>query len=150
MSFRVFVLKPVAEIAPEMRHPVIGWTLAELLRHIDSADRYLAIVGSDHNEAARFASALCERLGYSLVFKSAAVSPDLPLVAFGDRAGRGKSPTIESSNVRPMLAVVLDKQSEPRSPNGPMLRLYDMAFDAMVDEVAAAVAAMTPVHIATG
>ncbi|HEV2972662.1 MAG TPA: 2-amino-4-hydroxy-6-hydroxymethyldihydropteridine diphosphokinase [Pirellulales bacterium] len=34
MTFRRFVLEPAAEIAPSMRHPTVGWTLAALRDHI--------------------------------------------------------------------------------------------------------------------
>jgi 2-amino-4-hydroxy-6-hydroxymethyldihydropteridine diphosphokinase len=46
MSFRRFVLEPAAEIAPEMRHPTIGWTIADLLAHVRwSWVPYIAIAG---------------------------------------------------------------------------------------------------------
>ena len=46
MAFRRFVLTGAAEVAPEMVHPVIGWTIAELLAHLDQAPTYVAIVGT--------------------------------------------------------------------------------------------------------
>src|SRR5581483_11224663 len=45
MAFRRFVLEPAAEIAGAWRHPTIGWTVDELLAHMNSAIPYLAITG---------------------------------------------------------------------------------------------------------
>jgi len=45
MAFRRFVLEPAAEVAPEMRHPAIGWTVAQLLTHLNEAIPYVAITG---------------------------------------------------------------------------------------------------------
>ncbi len=39
MHRRAFVLAPLAEIAPEAWHPVFEKTVAELLQHLDAADR---------------------------------------------------------------------------------------------------------------
>jgi 2-amino-4-hydroxy-6-hydroxymethyldihydropteridine diphosphokinase len=45
MSFRRFVLEPAAEIAPDMRHPTIGWTIAALRDHLLGAGpKYIAAV----------------------------------------------------------------------------------------------------------
>lgn len=39
MHRRAFVLKPLAEIAPDWRHPVLGQTIAEMLHGLPEADR---------------------------------------------------------------------------------------------------------------
>jgi hypothetical protein len=44
LTFRRFVLQPVAEIAPKMIHPTIGWPIERFLLHLDSASDTLAIV----------------------------------------------------------------------------------------------------------
>ena len=46
MAWRRFVLEPAVEVASEMVHPVIGWTVAQLLAHLDTTLPYLAIAGS--------------------------------------------------------------------------------------------------------
>ncbi len=46
MAWRRFVLDPAAEIAGNMLHPATGWTIARLLRHLDSSHNYLAVAGS--------------------------------------------------------------------------------------------------------
>jgi hypothetical protein len=45
MAFRRFVLAPAAEVAADMVHPLIGWTIGELLAHLDHAAPYLALLG---------------------------------------------------------------------------------------------------------
>jgi len=46
MAWRRFVLEPAAEIAPEMVHPETGWSIGQLLAHLDTTPYYLAITGS--------------------------------------------------------------------------------------------------------
>lgn len=43
MAFRRFVLEPAAEIAAEMRDPVTGRSLGELLNHLNTGPNYVAI-----------------------------------------------------------------------------------------------------------
>ncbi len=45
MAWRRFVLEPAAEVAPAMVHPTTGWTIARLLRHLDTSLPYVAITG---------------------------------------------------------------------------------------------------------
>ncbi len=45
MSFRRFVLEPTAEIAPNMRHPTVDWTIAALRDHLpNSKVGYMAAI----------------------------------------------------------------------------------------------------------
>ncbi len=46
MTWRRFVLEPAVEIAPQMVHPHLNWTLQRLLRHLDETPPYVAIAGS--------------------------------------------------------------------------------------------------------
>lgn len=45
MAWRRFVLEPAFEVAPEMIHPTSGWTIAELLDHLNQTPRYVALAG---------------------------------------------------------------------------------------------------------
>ncbi len=63
MAFRRFVLEPAAEVAAEMVHPVIGWTIAELLDHLNTAAPYVAIAGAIGAGKTLLAEQLAERLG---------------------------------------------------------------------------------------
>lgn len=45
MAFRRFVLEPAADVAAELRHPLIGWTIGQLLRHLNTAANYVALTG---------------------------------------------------------------------------------------------------------
>ena len=45
MAFRRFVLEPAADVAAEMVHPLIGWTIGQLLSHLNSAANYVAVTG---------------------------------------------------------------------------------------------------------
>jgi 2-amino-4-hydroxy-6-hydroxymethyldihydropteridine diphosphokinase len=63
MAWRRFVLVPAGEVAPTMRHPKIGWTVVQLLNHLDTAAAYIAIAGpagAGKTELARAASARLE------------------------------------------------------------------------------------------
>ena len=45
MAFRRFVLEPAAEAAPHLVHPQIGWTIGQLLQHLNTAIDYVAVTG---------------------------------------------------------------------------------------------------------
>jgi hypothetical protein len=45
MAFRRFVLEPAADVAADLLHPVIGWTIGRLLHHLNTAADYVALTG---------------------------------------------------------------------------------------------------------
>lgn len=45
LPFRRFVLEPAVEIAAEMRHPTLGWTIEKLLEHAHNAPAEFQVLG---------------------------------------------------------------------------------------------------------
>jgi 2-amino-4-hydroxy-6-hydroxymethyldihydropteridine diphosphokinase len=62
MAVRRFVLQPAAEVAAQMVHPVVGWTIAKLLDHLDSSPPYIAIAGPPGAGKTALAAELASRL----------------------------------------------------------------------------------------
>jgi deoxyadenosine/deoxycytidine kinase len=87
MAWRRFVLDPAAEVAGSMRHPTIGWTIAQLLDHLNSSVPYVAITGP----IAAGKTHLAERLAAAIPARLIVERPDWSrLDAFyADPAGRG-------------------------------------------------------------
>lgn len=54
MSFRRFVLEPAAEVAGDMIHPQIGWTIQELLDHLNRPNTWLAVAAPPGINRTRF------------------------------------------------------------------------------------------------
>ena len=61
MVFRDFVLEPAVQIAPELIHPQLGGTLAQLREHLSTAWPYLAIAGLPPTGKRELATALADR-----------------------------------------------------------------------------------------
>jgi 2-amino-4-hydroxy-6-hydroxymethyldihydropteridine diphosphokinase len=51
MSFRRFVLEPAAEIAAEMVYPINGWTILQLLHHLNRQNRLIVLRSTDNSAA---------------------------------------------------------------------------------------------------
>ena len=75
MAFRRFVLEPAAEVAGSMRHPIIGWSIAELLDHLQTARPYVAISNDPFAPAHDLARAIAGKTGSKFI---APTNADLP------------------------------------------------------------------------
>ncbi len=67
LAWRRFVLEPAAEVAPEMLHPDVGWTIARLLQHLNTTPWYLAIAGPIGVGKSLMAGKIAENLGARLL-----------------------------------------------------------------------------------
>ncbi|MCE5267079.1 MAG: 2-amino-4-hydroxy-6-hydroxymethyldihydropteridine diphosphokinase [Planctomycetaceae bacterium] len=67
MALRRFVLEPAAEVAGEMLHPTIRWTVSRLLEHLNGTPRYVAITGGIGVGKSHLAERLVESLGARLI-----------------------------------------------------------------------------------
>ncbi|MEX0936650.1 MAG: 2-amino-4-hydroxy-6-hydroxymethyldihydropteridine diphosphokinase [Pirellulales bacterium] len=67
MAFRRFVLEPAAEIAGDMPHPRLNWTIGQLLAHLDHSPYYVAIAGLPGLDTMSLAEHLCGRFGGRLL-----------------------------------------------------------------------------------
>jgi 2-amino-4-hydroxy-6-hydroxymethyldihydropteridine diphosphokinase len=67
MAFRRFVLEPAVEVAPELIHPEIGWTVARLLEHLNVATPYVAVAGLPGAGKSKLAAAVAGRTGAQLI-----------------------------------------------------------------------------------
>ena len=101
MAWRRFVLEPAAEVAGAMLHPTIGWTIARLLEHLNSAPPYVAITGP----IAAGKTHLAERLAAAISARLIAEQPDWDrLDAFyADPAGHGWQTELEFLGQRARL-----------------------------------------------
>jgi len=98
LAFRRFVLEPAAEIASEHRHPTLGRTVGELLRHLNEAANYVAVTGVFPLAQRTLAERLAARCGGRFLADSA---PDSPSVV--NSTGPGLAEAIESLDGRRRL-----------------------------------------------
>lgn len=84
MAVRRFVLEPAAVVAPDLLHPPTGWTVAQLLAHLNAAHQYAAVTSSDHILATRLALDVASRTG--------ALRIDLEPIATAAASAAGSTP----------------------------------------------------------
>jgi 2-amino-4-hydroxy-6-hydroxymethyldihydropteridine diphosphokinase len=63
MAWRRFVLESAAEAAGDMRHPTIGWSVLQLLEHLDTSRPYVAMTGPICAGKTQLAWRLADALG---------------------------------------------------------------------------------------
>ncbi len=154
MSFRRFVLEPSAEIAAEMVHPTIGWTVAQLFTHLNSPSSLLAVVAQDSDLRCELASALTDRYGARLidsqtVSRAAALSPEQTttwILVLTDSTGE-TSPSAAAN--KPKLSILIDTNSTAGTSTvlseygrGPTLRIRSSDWKTVCTDVFAAVEAV--------
>ena len=90
MTTRRFVLEPAVEIAAEMRHPLAGCTLRELLDNISSQRPLVAIVGVPGSGAPEVADAVADALLTRVIHAPVALprADDEDDMLGADRTGR--------------------------------------------------------------
>jgi 2-amino-4-hydroxy-6-hydroxymethyldihydropteridine diphosphokinase len=67
MAFRRFVLEPANEVAADMVHPRIGWSVSQLLEHLTAARSYVAITGLPATGKTLLARRLAAHFGGRLI-----------------------------------------------------------------------------------
>jgi 2-amino-4-hydroxy-6-hydroxymethyldihydropteridine diphosphokinase len=67
LATRKFALAPAIEVAAEMRHPQIGWTIGELLAHLQTAPPYFAVTGENITFVAQVAGDAASATGGQLI-----------------------------------------------------------------------------------
>jgi len=79
MAFRRFVLEPAAQVGGDLRHPLIGWTVQQLLDHLNRALDYVALTGPSGAGKTELACQVARALDVRLIEDPAA--PLLPSVS---------------------------------------------------------------------
>lgn len=140
MSFRRFVLEPAVEIAAEMLHPTIGWTLERLLDHLDKGADAVALVSADEATRRTLAAKLLDRfairLGTALVNDAARWQPNATTWL--------SMPKADQSTGHPKLTILFEKESPNVLGRGPTLRVPAADGQTVDADVFAAIEAVWP------
>ena len=118
MTTRRFVLEPAAAIAADLKHPVAGCTIRELLENISERHLHVAVVGVPGSGAPEIADAVADVTLSRLIHAPA----PLPLSSFG--APNGEQSAIKEEPVDQLLllsqkyAAPLLKTNWPVDPHG--------------------------------
>jgi 2-amino-4-hydroxy-6-hydroxymethyldihydropteridine diphosphokinase len=150
MSFRRFVLVPATDIADQWVHPTIGWTLGQLLHHLDTGADSIAIVSPDESARSDLAMVLADECAAPTIAPPLD-SPHWP----HERTTWLAVPTdaAESRSGLPKLSILLDPPAGSdaawaalagQAGRGPTLRIPAARPDRVAEEALAAVEAVWP------
>ena len=119
MAYRRFVLVPAAEVAAEMIHPTIGWTMGQLLANLNTPKRYIAIAGPIGAGKTWLAGRLHDRFGGCLVEER--LDPEMLADFYADPKGRAwdTETRLLDGRVRQLEAVVREESELMQEPIGP-------------------------------
>lgn len=150
MHYRRFVLEPANQVAADLIHPIFGFSVADLLAHLDRGPRVIAVAGDDDEQVRNFAGEIANRAGAPFLetpFNSKLASPSEYVTVIQ----RG-----EDLDLAPQLAIWLSSGAGDSSIPADLLRelkqtrfstwltLDASDLEAATVEGAAAVAAMRP------
>lgn len=112
MAWRRFVLEPAVEVAAGMVHPSTGWTIEELLAHLNTAASYVAVAGPVGVGKTRLAGVLSERISAEPIAEE--FDPARLETFYRDPAGHAWAVEIQFLEARArVLAADAPRWSEP-------------------------------------
>lgn len=156
MSFRRFVLEPSAEIAGQMVHPTIGWTISRLLNHLNGTSNLAAIVAPAAQLRRDLADALVEKFAAQVVeppttAQSESLWPTSLTIWLQFATGTAASASTTEMRTDPKLTLLLDAHSSlayskiaAERSRGPTLQAVSQDWSATRVDVFAAIEAVWP------
>lgn len=93
LEYRRFALEPAVAIAAEMIHPRLGWSLRQLLRHLDESPPWLAVAAAD------------QTLSQAFIHRLIAMSPVTLWACSAEEAAAAAQPSAIAPQTRPTFRI---------------------------------------------